>query len=111
MRVYLAGPMTGYPQWNFPAFEAACVSLRRRGYTVISPHEHDLDDGFDPTGDGAGFDLRAALEWDLLQVHDTDGVVLLPGWEASCGTIIEVTTAHALGRVVLTLDEALLRVS
>ena len=31
-RIYIAGPMTGYPELNFPAFHAAANSLRAQGY-------------------------------------------------------------------------------
>lgn len=96
-RVYLAGPMTGYPEWNFPAFERATADLRTAGYDVVSPHEIDLEDGFDPQGDGSGFDLREALERDVEEVLNADGVALLDGWEESPGAMIEVLTASSTG--------------
>lgn len=97
MKVYVAGPMTGYPEWNFPAFENATEALRGAGYEVTSPHEIDLEGGFDPSGDGAGFDLRAALERDVDEVLDADAVALLDGWEESPGAVIEVLTASSKG--------------
>lgn len=39
--LYVGGPMTGFPQFNFPAFDAASADLRRRGFTVVSPAELD----------------------------------------------------------------------
>lgn len=107
--VYLSGPMTGYPRWNFDAFEAGAVALRSLGLTVLSPHEKDLDAGFDPNSDGEGFDLRAALAWDVEAVAKSDAVVVLPGWEDSPGCAIEVTVAEALGKPVVTLATALRR--
>lgn len=98
MKVYVAGPMTGIPEWNFPAFEDAAGKLRAAGYEVQSPHEFDLEDGFDPTSHGADFDLRAALERDVEAVLDADGVALLDGWEASPGVAIEVLTAASQGK-------------
>ena len=42
MRVYLAGPMTGLPQFNFPAFDNAEKDLQARGYDVVPPADlHD----------------------------------------------------------------------
>lgn len=95
--LYVAGPMTGYPEWNFPAFEGATTALREAGYEVVSPHEIDLEEGFDPSSDGSGFDLRAALTRDVEEVLDADGVALLDGWEESPGATIEVLAASSQG--------------
>lgn len=37
--VYIAGPMSGKKDYNYPAFEAAAAEIRAAGYNVISPHE------------------------------------------------------------------------
>lgn len=105
--VYLSGPMTGLPRWNFAAFEAATVALRSLGLVVMSPHEKDLDAGFDPDSDGTGFDLAAALAWDVEAVMATDATVVLPGWEDSPGCAIEVTVAEALGKPVYRVADLL----
>lgn len=96
---YVAGPMRGYAEYNFPAFADACARLRAVGHIVISPHEHDLENGFDPARSLAeqGFDLRAALRWDLDSVLSADRVVVLPGWEHSSGAQAEVAVAKAAG--------------
>lgn len=31
MKIYIAGPMTGLPEWNFPAFHAAAMVAERQG--------------------------------------------------------------------------------
>lgn len=97
MRAYVAGPMTGLPRFNFDAFESACDLLRSQGYAVTSPHEMDLKNGFDPNSDGAGHDLRAALEADIAAVKAADLVVLLPGWQSSPGVMVEMLVASAHG--------------
>lgn len=57
MKLYLGGPMTGYPEFNFPAFHAAAAVLRADGHEVWSPAEFDLTEGFDPRrGMTAGLD-------------------------------------------------------
>lgn len=95
--LYVAGPMTGYDEWNFPAFAKAADELREHGYEVVSPHEIDLEEGFDPLSDGAGFDLRSALERDVAEVLKADGLALLDGWEESSGATVEVLTAASKG--------------
>lgn len=113
MNVYLAGPMRGYPQYNFPAFTAACRELRAAGYDVQSPHERDLGEGFDPgqSLQGQGFDLRAALLWDMGAVLASDAVVVLPGWQDSKGATAEVALAVAADIPWVTLAEILGQVS
>ena len=44
-RVYVAGPMSGMPGHNFPAFNAAADSLRAQGWHVENPAEHGEVDG------------------------------------------------------------------
>lgn len=109
--VYLSGPMTGLPDFNFPAFEEATAALRAIGVVVLSPHEHDLEGGFDPSSEGEDFDLRAALEWDVAAVIRSDAVVVLPGWQSSPGCTVEVAIAAAMDIPVVELDIVLGRKS
>lgn len=106
--LYIAGPMTGIPEFNFPAFDAAAAKYRALGYAIISPAEHDRDNGLDVTGmtgdvaELAGkFDLAEALLWDLARVAECDGIVLLEGWERSSGARAELALAAALGKMAL----------
>lgn len=46
-RLYLAGPMTGFEDFNFPAFNAMAAQLRARGYVVENPAEHGVVEGAD----------------------------------------------------------------
>lgn len=41
MKVYLSGPMTGYPNFNFPAFNERAAEWRREGWDVFNPAETD----------------------------------------------------------------------
>jgi hypothetical protein len=104
--VYLAGPMRGIPQFNFPAFTKAAELLREEGYHVTSPHEMDIadygPDAFqDPEGlevDSIHFNLRTVLGDDLLFICEwAEMVCVLPGWETSKGVRAEIATAEALG--------------
>lgn len=109
--VYIAGPMRGYPEFNFPAFDSATIKYRALGYEVISPAQHDREEGLDVTGCAGtesladqGFDLREALMWDLTQVIHADRIVMLKGWEQSSGARAEYATAIALGKTII-IDE------
>ena len=115
MRVYLAGPMRGIRDFNFPAFKEGADHLRRLGHDVFSPAERDLaevGDIFDSdTGDleeiiRRGFSLREALAADMVWIaRHGEAVVLLPGWETSKGATAEAALGHALGIAVQTFDE------
>ena len=110
MKVYLAGPMRGYPRYNFDSFEHAAGVLRHWAIQVISPAEHDLEQGFDPnlTLEEQDFDLGAALLWDLTQIAtEVEAVVVLPGWERSQGTAAEMALARAVGKPVYEFCEYL----
>ena len=109
LAVYIAGPMTGLPRWNYDAFEEAAWRLRAFGADVTSPHEMDIAAGFDPDSPTAGkkFNLQAALDADIAVVEASDLVVLLPGWEDSPGAIAEVLTAEAAGIPCLELQTVL----
>ena len=96
-KVYLAGPMRGYPRYNFDAFAAAAASLRKRGLTVFSPAERDIrEDGFNPDKDEAR-PMREYMEHDLPAVCRSDAVVVLDGWEKSKGACLEVHVARRVG--------------
>lgn len=87
MILYVSGPMAGYPEHNFPAFNAAAAALRNKGYVVLNPAEHQLAPGL-PREDYLRADLKLVLE--------SHGVALLPGWEPSWGANAEVATAHTI---------------
>lgn len=101
MKVYLAGPMTGIPQFNFPAFDAAAAHLRQLGFEVISPHERDTpavqeaarkspDGRLDDSNRIAGESWGDMLSRDVKIIADEiDGIVFLPGWEKSRGARLE----------------------
>jgi hypothetical protein len=106
---YIAGPMRGYEDYNFPAFLDAAEKLRAKDYIVLSPAEHDLSNGFDPSKpiEGQGFDLKDALRWDLDAVLNSDVVVLLPGWAESKGANAEAAVALAAEIPLKSLEVAL----
>lgn len=104
MKIYLAGPMTGLPEFNFPAFDRAAEILSAAGYTVFNPAQMDRDVGFDPLSTVVSNEfLRDALRRDLSAICECDGIAMLPGWEKSGGARVEWTLACHLGLKVLYL--------
>lgn len=105
--IYLAGPMRGLENDNFPAFDAAADHLRSYGFHVLSPSEHDRELGFDGTDATRGsFDIHAAFRWDVNAVLGADALVLLSGWEKSTGVGIEKSIADAIGTPVFQYGDA-----
>ncbi|MCY1708374.1 DUF4406 domain-containing protein [Pannonibacter sp. SL95] len=109
-KIYLAGPMTGVPFFNFPAFYKAAEALRSAGHEVFNPAERDNErHGTDiSTGNVSGcpkqaeaehgLTLRQCLRDDTAYIceHATT-IALLPGWENSKGCKAEHALAAALG--------------
>ena len=118
MKIYLAGPMRGYENFNFPAFDFAAAKLRQDGHEVFSPAERDrlihgpkLENN--KTGDEVeaektvGFSLRDALAVDTDWIaRNADAIALLPGWEKSSGAQAELALAKALGHTQIILGKA-----
>lgn len=98
MKLYLAGPMRGLPEYNYPAFHVAAKQLRDQGFKVYNPAELT----FDWDEDGSRQAMCAELSW--ICIH-ADAIVLLPGWEKSLGATAEIATARALGLEVHQLGE------
>lgn len=113
LRLYVAGPMTGLPQFNYPAFDAAAKDLRSRGHDVVSPAEMDDPEAralalASPDGDIAAFENASGKTWGDLLARDVkivadevDGVAVLDGWERSRGARLEVFVARLTGKQVL----------
>jgi hypothetical protein len=95
-KVYISGPMTGYPEYNRPAFSAAADYLRDRGYEPVNPAEVEL---------GPGATWEQYMREDLKLLMDCEAVVLLPGWEKSRGATLEASIAGRLGMTVRPLEE------
>lgn len=92
--VYISGPMTGYDEYNFPAFREAAAALRERGLTVYSPHEMDEDEGLiAPTKTKLEYTPTyfkfLARDMHLIGSGVIDAGVFLDGWTASRGARAE----------------------
>lgn len=91
MVVYLCGPMTGYPEHNFPAFHAAAKAWREKGHVVFNPAEqHDGN---------TGLPLRIYWRNDVSMILQAEAVALLPGWPQSNYGKREILIAEGLGHM------------
>lgn len=99
MRIYLAGPMRGLPENNFPAFDEAETQWRAAGWHVFSPANLWRASGW-PI-DGGTEEQRAScthgMQLDLSCVYAADAIALLPGWRKSRGATVEIALAQVLG--------------
>lgn len=91
-RIYIAGPMTGLPDFNFPAFNAKAAELRAQSWHVENPADHGVVKG------AAWEDY---LAYDLTRLGTCGAIYLLPGWDLSKGAVLEHHIAQVLGMEVL----------
>lgn len=111
-RAYLAGPVSGHPDLNRPAFEAAAAWARANGWEPVSPLDQLVDhDGPCPadwpaeTG-AQGTHARACwLRAGLRSLLDSDAIALLPLWGSSDGARLERRVAEACGITILHAHE------
>lgn len=107
-RVYIAGPMTGIPQFNFPAFDDAARDLRAVGHDVVSPAE--LDDPEDRAAALASPDGQMhgghhmnktwgdflARDVKLIADDGIEAIYVLSGWSRSRGARLETFVGKAM---------------
>lgn len=108
MKMYISGPITGYPNGNKEAFENAAEEILKRhppahawssphdGYEIVNPHNNGL--AKDST-------WTEHMRADIKLLLDCDAVCMLPGWTASRGASIEYRIAKDLGLKVMDLEE------
>lgn len=105
MKYYLAGPMKGIPQLNFPAFIDASRNLREKGFDIISPHELDDDETVKKAlADMGGKEYTDGQTWGTFLARDVkivadlvQGIIFLPNWERSKGARLEAFVALLSG--------------
>lgn len=100
-RVYIAGPMTGIPEFNFPTFHRVAARYRADGFDVVNPAEIN-----GPAAVETGKTWADCMRADIRELVTCDAIVLLPGAERSKGATLELHIARALGMGVFELTEA-----
>lgn len=87
MKAYLAGPMSGLPDLNFPAFHAWAKRLRNQGDEIINPAEVNPDQSMS---------WADCMRSDIAQLVTCEGIYMMPGWERSKGATLEHHIASRL---------------
>lgn len=87
MKVYISGPMTGYPDYNHPAFMAVENHIKALGHEPVNPatlpHDH-------------GRTWEEYMREDIKALMDCDAILMLDGWRQSKGARIEWDLAMSL---------------
>lgn len=92
--VYIAGPITGMPELNKPAFMIAEKALKDAGYIVLNPA--CLPEGLPP---------EKYMPICLSMVEAADCVYMLKGWKTSRGASIEHNFATYQGKKIYFEEE------
>ena len=95
MKVYIAGPMTGLPQFNRPAFHQAALNLSFEHHVPLNPAI--LPDGLTEA------DYMAV---GITMLQRADAIFLLTGWQFSAGARAEHALALKLGLEVIEQKES-----
>jgi len=114
-RIYLAGPMTGIKDFNFPAFKMAAAMLRAEGHEVFSPAENDdktYGAGFNLSDKGKVEDIpqfslhRAASDDTQFIIWKMETIAMMPDWEYSSGAFGEWAIAKWLRKKFRYISQA-----
>lgn len=104
-KIYIAGPMTGYVNFNYPKFMEIEAMLIEQGYTVFNPANKGFDEslstvsketGCTRTAIKHGLDMREIYSWDVSKVIEADAIFILKGHENSPGAQGELAVARAM---------------
>lgn len=92
--IYIAGKMTGMPNYNREAFFKKAMELRRQGYVVLTPSVLT-----------AGLSDIAYMDICLAMVRSAEAVYMLSGWDSSAGAVAEHALASKLALTIIYEDE------
>jgi hypothetical protein len=100
VRIYISGPMRGYPQHNFAAFDAASSRIANAGWEPFNPAQQDRERHECVDAESPEF-IRAAMRRDLEAIFGCHKVAVLQGWRHSEGAVTEVCLACVLRLPIL----------
>ena len=96
-KVYIAGPMRGLPDFNYPRFNACAATLREIGWHVVNPAEIGAAYGTPEQINADPALLAAVVSAELHALKKCDAIFLLEGWNESVGAKQELAAALAAG--------------
>ena len=113
MKIYIAGPMTGVEDFNFPLFFETEEKLKELGYETLNPAKNDGADVKTATQNAISASLSGAtwssyMRRDLSNLCLSDAVCVLPNWKSSKGASLEVQVAQALDIPIYILKDGVL---
>jgi nucleoside 2-deoxyribosyltransferase len=105
MKVYIAGPMSGYPDNNFAAFDSAAEALRQSGHEVVSPADMNRAAGFTPNRKPTPKEYADFMREDIKAILSCDAIAMLPFWRLSKGASFEHSVAEMIGLQIMMLED------
>ena len=95
-RIFIAGPMRGYENYNFKKFDYTEEFLRRSGFDVVNPARISRKfKEFEVNSDIAVYNKMVDMQQDAERT--CNAILLLDGWQWSKGVALEINTASELG--------------
>ena len=96
LRIYIAGPMSGYPDLNWKSFDIKDKELTEAGWEVVNPAKMDRDMGLNPKELGE-YDYEDAARRDIEALQTCDAIYLMAGFQFSKGACWERALAKHWG--------------
>lgn len=96
MNIYISGPITSDPQGYREKFKAAEIDIRDAGHSPFNPVT------FNERNEGLTYEQLMANDLALLDL--ADAILVLDGWQNSCGSNREYGYALAKGMKILTME-------
>lgn len=87
--IYISGPMSGIPGFNYKEFSRVSDTLHSMGYKVISPAQ--------PILLSKGYDWLFCMKTSIALLLEANAIYFLTGHENSKGAVIEANLAKTLG--------------
>ncbi len=100
-KIYIAGPMSGYDNLNFPRFYEIEDRLKAEGWDVVNPARLDEEVGIDPANPPTSdYNYTECALRDVRALLDCEAIYLMDGWQHSRGASWERALAkfHSIRR-------------